>query len=40
VIAHTLSGEQLSDLREEFETIDTDGSGEITFAELKQVTYL
>jgi calcium-dependent protein kinase len=37
VLSFTLLPEQIKDLRKEFETLDTDGSGEISLAALKQV---
>lgn len=37
VLSFTLIPEQIKDLRKEFEKIDTDGSGEISFVELKKV---
>lgn len=37
VLSFTLLPEQIKDLRKEFETLDTDGSGEISLLSLKQV---
>jgi calcium-dependent protein kinase len=37
VLSFTLLPEQIKDLRKEFETLDTDGSGEISLSALKQV---
>ena len=37
VLSFTLLPEQITDLRKEFEKVDTDGSGEISLAGLKQV---
>ena len=37
VLSFTLLPEQIKDLRQEFEKMDTDGSGEISLAALKQV---
>lgn len=37
VLSYTLLPEQIVDLRQEFEKIDTDGDGEIEFCELKEV---
>lgn len=37
VLSFTLLPEQIKDLRKEFETLDTDGSGEISLCALKQV---
>jgi calcium-dependent protein kinase len=37
VLSYTLLPEQIVDLRQEFEKIDTDGDGEIEFSELKEV---
>ena len=37
VLSFTLLPDQISELRKEFETLDTDGSGEISLAGLKQV---
>jgi calcium-dependent protein kinase len=37
VLSFTLLPDQIKELRKEFETLDTDGSGEISLAGLKQV---
>lgn len=38
-LASTLNAEELADIRDQFDAIDTDGNGVISLEEMRQVTF-